>query len=275
MIEISHRKPDSRLSKYIRKITVFESKRKINYKQKLTPSAFTYFSYNHKSIPTSIFGNKRVKPDQRLQIAGPKINEDIYVEYDGRLNQILFEFTPSGFYYLFNVSPAKLINSLSNLSDYVSCETYEQLKQDLLASDDIEQQIKMLEEVLFEKEQVSLPFSNYVEKALKIIEENNGSVHISDVIDEVGISERQLNRKFREVVGTSPKNYAKITQLHYVINLMQLKNFTSAQDLAYQAEYYDLPHFANRFKELTGFTPNEFIVSDKHIARKYFTDLIK
>ena len=85
MIEISHRKPDSRLSKYIRKITVFESKRKINYKQKLTPSAFTYFSYNHKSIPTSIFGNKRVKPDQRLQIAGPKINEEELLAFHRKL----------------------------------------------------------------------------------------------------------------------------------------------------------------------------------------------
>jgi len=275
MIDISHRKPGSKLSEYIRKITVFKTKRKINYKHKLTPSAFTYLSYNHNDIPTSIFGKKRVQPIGRLQIAGPKINEDVYVEYNGRLYQILFEFTPSGFYYLFHVSPVKLINNLSDFSNYVSSELYTQLEVELLASENIEQQVKLIEEVLFDRLQVSLPPSIYVEKALQIIEEHNGSVHIGDLINEIGISERQLNRKFREVVGTSPKCFSKIAQLHYVINLMQAKSYFSAQELAYQAEYYDLPHFANRFKELTGFTHNEFIKSDKHIARKYFTDLMK
>jgi len=275
MIDVIHKNPNKLLSKYIRKISIFESKRKIKYKHKLTPSAFTYLSYNHKDIPTSIFGNKRVQPTQRLQIAGPKINEDVYVEYNGRLCQILIEFTASGFYYLFRISPSKLINNLSNLSDLTSPEIYGLLEQELLESDNIEQQIRLLEEFLLERLHIALPFSDYIEKALQIIGEHNGSIHIGDLIKEVGISERQFDRKFQEIVGISPKCYSKILQLHYVINLMHSKNFASAQELAYQAEFYDLSHFANRFKELTGFTPNEFIKSDQHIALKYFTDLIK
>ena len=275
MIVITHKNPNQKLSKYVRKISVFESKRKMKYKQKLTPSAFTYLSYNHKDIPVSIFGNKRVQPTQRLQIAGPKINEDINVEYNGNLYQILVEFTASGFYYLFHISPSKLVNNLSNLSNFISSEMNKQLEQELLASDNIELRIKLLEEFLYEKLHSALPFSDYIEKALQIIEEYNGSIHISDLIKELGISERQFDRKFREVVGISPKCYSKILQLHYAINLMHSKKYASTQELAYQAEFYDLAHFTNRFKELTGFTPNEFIKSDKHIALKYFTDSIE
>ena len=95
------------------------------------------------------------------------------------------------------------------------------------------------------------------------------------MIKEIGISERQFDRKFREVVGISPKCYSKILQLHFTINLMRSKNYSSIQEIAYQAEFYDIAHFTHRFKELTGFTPNEFIKSDKHIALKYFTDLTK
>ena len=145
----------------------------------------------------------------------------------------------------------------------------------MLESDNIAQQIRLLEEFLLEKLYIALTFSDYIEKALQIIGEHNGSIHIIDLIKEVGISERQFDRKFREVVGTSPKCYSKILQLHYVINLMQSKNYASIQDIAYRAEFYDLAHFAHRFKEITGFTPIEFIKSDKHIALKYFTDLIK
>ncbi len=88
MITITHKNPSSQLSKYVRKISIFESKRDLDYKHKLTPSAFTYLSYNHNHKPVSIFNNKKVIPNTRLQIAGPKINEDIYVEYKGKLCQI-------------------------------------------------------------------------------------------------------------------------------------------------------------------------------------------
>jgi len=275
MINITHKKPNKRLSKYVRKISIFKNTGNLKFRQKLMLSPFTYLSYNQRDIPVSIFKNKRIKPNNRLQIAGPKINEDIYVEYSGRLCQILVEFTASGFHYLFHISPSKLINNLSNLSNFISSEMYGQLEQELLESENIEQQINLLEEFLFEKLYTALPFSGYIEKALQVIEEHNGSIHIGDLLQEVGISERQFNRKFREVVGITPKCYSKLLQLHYVINLIHAKNYGSMQDIAYSAEFYDLPHFAHRFKELTGFTPIEFTKSDKHIALKYFTDLIK
>ena len=77
MIEIIKISPDPKLKRFINRISIFKSKNIIEYKHKLTPSAFTYLSYNHADIPTSIFGNNKILPDRRLQIAGPKINEDI------------------------------------------------------------------------------------------------------------------------------------------------------------------------------------------------------
>jgi hypothetical protein len=93
MITIEIHNPNPLLLKYIRKISVFRSKKPITYRQKLTPSAFTCISYNQRDIPVSIFGKRRVHPERRLQIAGPKINEHIYVQYNGTLEQILIECT--------------------------------------------------------------------------------------------------------------------------------------------------------------------------------------
>ncbi len=275
MIDIIHIDPNPDLSKYIRKISVFKSKKIIQYKQKLMPSAFTYLSYNFKDIPASYFNNRRIQPKSRLQIAGPKINDDIYVEYDGSLCQILIEFTASGFYYLFHISPSRFTNNLSDLGDLISSQLKTLLDEELIMSDNGEQQIEVLEDFLRERIPKALPFNDYIEKALNIIEKYNGSFQINELIKDIGIGERQFDRKFREIVGITPKCYSKIFQLHYVINLMHSKKYSSVQELAFQAEFYDLAHFTNRFKELTGFTPNEFIKSDKHIALKYFTDLIK
>ena len=44
------------------------------------------------------------------------------------------------------------------------------------------------------------------------------------------------------------------------------------QDIAYETEFYDPVHITHRFKELTNFTPYEFLNSDKHIALDFFTN---
>ncbi len=275
MITIDLIKPNPFLSKYIRKISVFKSRKHICYRQKLTPSAFTYLSYNHKQIPISVFGKKKVHPKRRLQIAGPKIDEHIYVEYDGTLEQILIEFTASGFYYLFHVSPSKIINSLCGLDDVLLLNICDDLEANLIRSNTVRRKIELLERLLLSRSRNALPSCDYVENTLKLIEDARGNITIKELADQNSISERQLDRRFREIVGISPKRYSKIIQLHFVINLMYIKKYNSFQDIAYFASYYDLAHFYHKFKEFTGFSPAEFINSDKHLAFQYFTDLGK
>ena len=130
----------------------------------------------------------------------------------------------------------------------------------------------VIEEFLLDQSYNAVPFIDYLEKGLEFIKEQYGNVTVNKLVEVAGIGKRQFERKFLEVVGVTPKYYSKLTQLNYVLNLMCSKNYESMQDIAYQAEFYDLPHFAHRFKELTGFTPNEFINSDEHIALKYFSD---
>lgn len=273
MINIENIKPDPLLSKYVRKISVFEGRGKIKFRQKLTPSAYTYLSYNHEEIPISIFGEKKIHPKQRLQFAGPKIDEDIYVEYNGRLKQILIEFSASGFYYLFHESPSKIVNSLCALENVPFLKNNPQSEQELKGIDDIQKQIEVLEKYLIEMTHSALPSCDYLEKSLNLIEDNRGNIPIKLIAEQVNVSERQLNRKFLEIAGITPKLYSKIFQLHYVINVMSSKNYSSLQDIAYYADYYDMPHFSHSFKELTGFSPKEFLTSDKHIAFKFFNDL--
>jgi AraC-like DNA-binding protein len=273
MINIRNIETRRELSRYVRKISLFESKEKINYKQKLTPSAFSYLSFNSKDIPTSIFGERVVKPKNRLQIAGPKNSEDIFVEYDGKLSQILIEFTASGFYHLFHTSPSAFLNSLSELNNFIEQEHVQSLESELKKSSNVKEQIKILENFLLEKVHSASPFIKYIDDALGIIESQKGNVNIRDLVNKICIGKRQFDRTFQKVVGVTPKTYCKIIQLHYVIKIIQSKQYHSIQDLSYQADFFDQAHFTNRFKELTGFTPSEFIKSDKHIALKYFTDL--
>lgn len=273
MIDITHVKPNQKLLKFVRKISIFESKREIKYKQKLTPSAYTYLSYNHEDIPSAIISNEVIKNEKRVQIAGPKTRDDIYVSYNGILSQILIEFSATGFYYLFHKSPASLLNKMIDIDEVSSNNKTNQIESELRKCSDKLQQIEILEKYLIEKSYKSAAFCDYIDKAVKILERSNGDVAIADLTDQIFKSKRQFDRRFSEMIGVSPKHFSKIIQLHYVINIMQKKQYGSIQDLSNKANYYDASSFSNKFKELTGFSPSEFINSDDHIALKYFTDL--
>jgi len=274
MITIKNIKSNPLLSNYIRRISVFICKHPFTYRQKLTPSAYTYLSYNHEHIPVSVFGRKKVHPVSRLQIAGPKIHENIYVDYNGRLEQILIEFTASGFYYLFHTSPSLLINTLHGLDQIVTPPVSGPLEENLKRCRTMQGRINLLQRFLLKTSGNAMPPCDHIEETLKLIEDAQGHITVKEIVRRISVSERHLDRRFREIVGVSPKQYANITQLHFVINLMYIKKHSSFHDLALFASYYDLPHFYHRFKELTGFNPVEFINSDSHLALKYYTDLI-
>jgi AraC-like DNA-binding protein len=274
MIKIEQKQVRSSLTRYIRKISVFECDGHIEHKHRLIPSGCTYLSYNHKDIPTFV-NSKRVKPSQRLQIAGPKTDHNISVEYHGDLLQILIEFTPTGFYYIFHKSPETYQNKLLDLSQFIPADKVERLAKQLVACDDPERQISLIQDHLIELSYQALPFCDYVEKGIKIIDQKHGNIKVQDISSKVHKSERQFNRKFLSMVGVSPKTYAKLQQLHYVINLMNLKQYSSLKEISYGANFYDQSHFDHRFKELVGITPNQFLKSKEHNALKYFTDMIR
>lgn len=273
VIEINHINPSNLLSKYVRKISIFESKNEIIYKQKLTQSAYTYLSFNSKDIPKPIIRNKDCVNVKPLQIVGPKVGEDIYVSYSGVLSQILIEFTATGFYYLFHRSPKEYVNKIINLSEFLTNENINQLESSLGNSSNLNCQIEILEKWLIEKSHKSIQFCDYIDNAVALLEKSNGHFNIAELSNQIFKSERQFERQFNKLVGVAPKNFSKIIQLHHVIYLMQKKDFGTMQDLSYKSNYYDAPSFSKKFKELTGYSPKEFLNSDDHIALKYFTDM--
>jgi AraC-like DNA-binding protein len=271
LIKITHKDPIPELEPYVKKVSVFTTNERICFTQKLTPSPYNYLSYNHLEVPISIFAKKSVYPKSRTMIAGIK-TEEIYVKYEGKLQQILFEFTATGFYNLFHQSPARYKNCLIEAAKIVSTQKISKILHCVSRTDDVNRQIGLMEDLLLSKVRDAKIPNLYLEKSVSFIEENHGMVQIKDVADQAGICERQLNRKFREVVGISPKKFSRILQLHYLIYLIHRKEHP-LQEIVFEGFFYDRPHFNHFFKELTGMTPVEFIRSNRHIAFEYFTNL--
>lgn len=266
--------PDSKLSNYIHKISIFTSDDEIRYNQKLTPSPFTCLSYNHNYTPEFKVGEKVYPAKSKLQITGPKILDDIFAIHKGQLNQILIEFTPSGFYYTFQQSPSCLLNTTMSLRKIVDKPVFTALLSKITKTNDSEERVKVLEDFIIDQKSNALSPVDYIDKAIFLVDDSFGNVSVSAICNKIGKSERQFNRKFNAIVGISPIQYIKIRQLHFIINLIHLKQYQSIKELAWDTGFYDPAHFNNSFKKLTGMSPGAFIKSEEHLALDYFTDLI-
>lgn len=92
--------------------------------------------------------------------------------------------------------------------------------------------------------------------AIKEIKSQNGNSKIIDLATNSFLSQKQFNRRFRNLSGFNPKEYARIIRLETTLRMYPM--FTSLTELAHYVGYYDQAHFIREFKELTGFSPREF-----------------
>ena len=95
--------------------------------------------------------------------------------------------------------------------------------------------------------------------ALEKIHAAKGIIKIKELTKTLYISQDAFEKRFRRVVGVSPKQFAYIIKMKAVVN--SALNKRSLADIAFDAGYYDQPHFNKDFKLFTGLTPMEFIKS--------------
>jgi AraC-like DNA-binding protein len=77
---------------------------------------------------------------------------------------------------------------------------------------------------------------------------------LSEVAQQVGVSDRTLRRGFRELFGTTPLAYLTQQRMHRARHLLQQGTLTVAE-VAQTVGYGHLGHFATAFKREFGMTP--------------------
>ncbi len=99
---------------------------------------------------------------------------------------------------------------------------------------------------------------NYVTRAARIIC-NSQINNVQEISAKVNISQRQLERKFRELIGVSPKQYLRLIRINKVMQMLEQDQSLNLTDIAYYCGYFDQAHFIKDFKHITDQTPSSYI----------------
>lgn len=107
--------------------------------------------------------------------------------------------------------------------------------------------------------------TDIVQQSIQQIIQRQGILHIEILCKHVNISRRQMERKFSEHVGFSPKYFSRIIRFQSTL----LHPSYSMTDVAYSFGYADQAHFIREFQEFSGISPKHYFKETKEAAENF------
>jgi AraC-like DNA-binding protein len=94
-----------------------------------------------------------------------------------------------------------------------------------------------------------------IEESLVLIQQNISSITLKYLLERLGLSERQFEKRFRQTVGISPKLYIRIKRVNEAMRLMDTGSYARLTDVAHALNFYDQSHFIRDIRVFSGIAP--------------------
>lgn len=105
-----------------------------------------------------------------------------------------------------------------------------------------------------------------MEYALSCILQSKGNISLKELNDQLSLSERSVERRFKQYVGLSPKMFARICRFQASLDQIRNNQYSKLSDIAYENEYADQSHLIRAFKEFAGVSPKQAMSIMENIA---------
>ncbi|HEY9304875.1 MAG TPA: helix-turn-helix transcriptional regulator [Mycobacterium sp.] len=141
------------------------------------------------------------------------------------------------------------------------------LHERLIETASPEGRFAILEQFLLSRPSLTIERQPGVAAAMRAIE-NDPSIRMADIHEQVGTAPKHLIAMFRAEVGLSPKAYARVRRLQAALRLLGAGPLNGAR-VAAEVGYFDQAHFVRDFESFTGMTPTQYgqqrIVLPSHV----------
>ena len=243
--------PTERLKPYIKYFVVSENNIESEYK--VFPSTGLVIGFQYKGQLSSI-KNYTLK---KLTSAGITGITDSYKNFKNSadIGTILVYFTEIGFTH-FSSNPANELFNLSlSLDDIFEKRIVSEVEEKLAVAETEKQRIKIVEQFLMAQFK-DIQTDKLIVEAVKLIYQSKGKIRVKELNEKLFISQSPFEKRFRKVVGTTPKKFASIIRFNSVLD--NLNETKSLIEICYENNFFDQAHFIKDFKQFTGDTPENF-----------------
>ena len=176
----------------------------------------------------------------------------------GQVELLGIRFHEGGAYPFLGVPLLELKNEIA-LLDALDRTTLLRLHACLNEAESLAARIHLLEEWWLGRLALGAERDGLIPASLKMLREKQGNLPIPQVAQEVGISQRQLERLYQKQVGMSPKQYAQLLRVERARLALKQDPLPSTTSLATEPGFYDQAHFIHEFSAVIGLTPYAYL----------------
>lgn len=243
--------PSERLRPYIKHFVVSENAAESEYK--VFPSSGLVIGFQYRGRLAAV----KATSESKLASAGITGISDSFKLFRNSANigTILVYFTEIGFTH-FAIHPANELFNLSlSLYQIFDKSLISETEEKLSAATTDKQRIKVVEQFLLSQLR-DIQTDKLIVEAVRLIYQSKGTIRIKELNKKLFISQSPFEKRFRKVVGTTPKKFASIVRFNTVLDT--LDHTKSLTEICYENGFFDQAHFIKDFKQFTGDTPDNF-----------------
>ncbi len=243
--------PTDQLKPFIKYFVISENDVKSEYK--VFPSSGLVMGFQYRGRLTNI----KNETEEKLTSAGITGISDSYKIFGNSagIGTVLVYFTETGFAQFASHPANELFNLSISLEQIFSKNIVNETEEKLASANSDKQRITIIERFLLSQLKDKQKDKLIVE-AVKIIYETKGTIRIKELNERLYVSQSPFEKRFRKLVGTTPKKFASIVRFNSVLD--SLSNIKSLTDICYENNFFDQAHFIKDFKQYTGDSPERF-----------------
>lgn len=243
--------PTEHLKPYIKYFVVSENDLESEYK--VFPSSGLVIGFQYKGQLASLKGDKIDK----LTSSGITGISDSYKIFKNStdIGTVLVYFTETGFSHFASNPVNELFNLSLSLDNVLDKRMVSEVEEKLASATSDKQRIKIVEQ-FFILQLKDIQTDKLISEAVRLIYQSKGNIRIKELNEKLFISQSPFEKRFRKVVGTTPKKFASIIRFNSILN--GLNESKSLIEICYEYNFFDQAHFIKDFKQFTGDTPEHF-----------------
>jgi len=195
--------------------------------------------------------------DNELTIAGPD-TRSVELEVVPHRSFVGLRFHAGCAPAILGVSASELRDRRINAADVLGTRARE-LRERVASASSLRAATTILEQSVTAWHRTATPRDTLVACAIIEIQTPRSDWTIASLAAKLGVSERQLRRRFTHAVGYGPKFLERVSRLRRFIQAASCQRTRSLAALAAEAGYADQSHLTRECRELTELTPAQLL----------------
>lgn len=215
-----------------------------------TYECFIGFEYDTDFLVKNIKASEFI-PIHKATIIPPQL--DITLMRGKSMKAVMVKFKQGGFFRLFKIPFTEFNNECHNARTVLG-KSFAILHESILNAENVDLKVRLVEAFLLKKA-ASSSSSMPIDRIIDHIFINNGNIPIMDLASNACMSIRQLQRKFLEQFGLSPKHYSRLIRFNNAHRMKILSPDLTWGEISIRCGYFDQMHMIRDFKSIAALNP--------------------